>query len=290
MTPKHLLLTLALVAVLGIAGFFYTSRSSSGGTTSSPKEIPLTSTTETKVAQKTEALKEYNPPADPATPGILKGVVKYDGEPPEPKFKEVPPNTEGCHANVADESLVVDKATKGLKWAIIRITDVTPKEALPKPAKPYQIDQKGCTFTPHVVIVPPGTDLQILNPDKILHNIHTQPYDLINPPQNMAVTGPLTYKAKWLKDAELIEIKCDVHGWMKGFIVCHDPRYCAVTGADGTFEIKNLPPGKYQVNVWQESFGNYFPDKTKKTETFSVEIKAGATTDLGEMKFAPKAK
>lgn len=224
--------------------------------------------------------------------GTLKGTVKYDGEPPAPKMTPVPPAAAAaCNCNnVADESLVVDPATKGLKWAIIRIMDAKPKDAPPKPAKPYELDQKGCTFTPHVVIVPPETDLEILNPDKILHNVHTSPFDSADPVQNPAAADKMTYKAKWLKEPDLIAVTCNIHGWMKGYICCHDPRYCAVTAADGTFEIKNLPAGKYQVNVWQESFGTYFADKTKKIETFSVEIKAGTTTDLGEMKFTPKAK
>ncbi len=219
--------------------------------------------------------------------GSLKGTVKYDGDVPEPKIKEIPADKKAeckCEGKgVADESLVVDKATKGLKWAIIRIKDAKPKDPLPKPEKPFEIDQHGCTFTPHVVIVPPGTDLEVLNPDKILHNIHTLPYDSEDPPQNTAAQGQLTYKGKWLKDEDLIELKCDIHGWMKGFIVCHDPRYCAVSGADGTFEIKNLPAGKYKVNVFHESFGNYM-----KKETIDVEVKAGAATDMGELKFAPK--
>jgi len=216
--------------------------------------------------------------------GSLKGTVKYDGDVPPPVMKDVPEKDQAdCKCKtVADENLVVDKATKGLKWAIIRIQNAKPKDAPPK-AEKYQLDQKSCTFTPHVVIVPPETDLTVLNPDKIMHNIHTYPFDSEDASQNTATLTDLTYKAKWLKDADLIEVKCDIHTWMHGYIVCHDPRYCAVSGADGTFEIKNLPPGKYKLNVWHEKFGNYM-----KKETIDVEIKPGATTDLGDMKFTPK--
>ena len=270
MTLKHLLVALLLVAALGLAGIFYTSSSSSSGETSSPRETAQTSTTETKVDPKTEA------------PGILKGVVKFDGEPPEPKFTTVPPAME-CPATVVDESLVIDKESKGLKWTIIRIMGVQPKDVFRKTTKRYQITQKGCAFSPHVVIVPPDTDLQILNPDKILHNVQTTPYDSKNLIANFATIKDETYKAEWLKEPELIEVKCDIHVWMKCFIVCHDPRYCAVSRADGTFEIKNLPAGKFKVNVWHESFGNYM-----QKETIDVEVKAGATTDMGELKFAPK--
>src|SRR5205085_490652 len=69
--------------------------------------------------------------------GTLKGTVKYDGEPPAPKMKDVPPNDQpGCKCKtVADESLVVDPKTKGLKWAIVRILDGKPATPPAKPAE-----------------------------------------------------------------------------------------------------------------------------------------------------------
>jgi len=102
------------------------------------------------------------------------------------------------------------------------------------------------------------------------------------PPQSDFV-----YKAKWIKDPDIIEIKCDMHGWMKGFIVVHDARYCAVTGAEARLKIKDLR----RENISSASGTNrsqLLPDKTKKTETFEIEIKPGAATDLGEMKFNPR--
>ena len=141
------------------------------------------------------------------------------------------------------------------------------------------------TFTPHVIIVAPNTDLTILNPDPVNHNVHTIPYDFLNPPQNMT-QGPsmpkLTYKAAWLKQEEIIEVQCNIHPWMKGLIVCHDPRYAAVTGADGSFEIKDVPPGKYKVAIFQEKLG----DGTK--DPIEVEIKAGTVNDLGQIKYKAK--
>ena len=216
--------------------------------------------------------------------GSLKGTALFDGPPPEPILREITADKKsGCTCDkVLDESLVVDKASGGLKWVMVRILDVKTKDAPPKPAVPIQISQKGCTFTPHVIVVPPETDLEILNPDAILHNIHTTAYDFANPSQNTvhSPTEPKKiYKAMWLKEPEIIEIKCDIHFWMKGFIVVHDPRFCAVTGADGAFEIKNVPPGKYSVEVFHEKLG---------AKTLNVDIKAGAATDLGPIKFTPK--
>ena len=217
--------------------------------------------------------------------GSLKGTVKLDGEVPEPGIKVVPDGNKAeckCQGKgVPDESLVVDKATKGMKWAIIRLTapDSVKMPALPKLEKAPEMDQQGCMFSPHVVNVPPGTPFDILNPDKVTHNIHTLPYDSENPSKNFAVSDKAVYKGEWLKDADLIEIKCDIHAWMRGFIVCHDPRLCAISAADGTFEIKNVPPGDYKLNIWHEKCGNYM-----KKETIDITIKAGAATDLGDVK------
>ncbi len=175
----------------------------------------------------------------------VKGTVLFDGVPPAPVVYEITPDKKsGCTCDkVVDESLVVDKATGGLKWAIVRIMDAKAKDAPPKPAGPVQIDQKGCVFSPHVIVVPPETDLEVLNPDAILHNVHSTAYDFANPSQNFVASpteSKIVYKAQWLKEPEIIEIKCDIHSWMNGFIVVHDPRYCAVTGVDGSFEIKTF--------------------------------------------------
>ncbi|MEI6236101.1 MAG: hypothetical protein WCT04_23850 [Planctomycetota bacterium] len=280
---KPIIIVIVLIGLLLVVGF--------STTTTAPTVVVTTPTTTVipvvippVVAPKPEALVEDNPPAKPGVSGSLKGVAKYNGPVPIQGVKQIPLNAAAdCKCNsVPDESLIVDPATSGLKWVVIRIMDITPKNAPPlEPA--YTLTQKGCRFSPHIVTVPPGVDLNILNPDGILHNIHTTPYDSNDPAQNFAVTKDALYKGQWLKEPDLIEVKCDVHGWMKAFILCHDPRYCAISDTDGTFEIKSLPPGKYKVNIWHESFGNYL-----KQEAIDVEIKAGAATDMGELKFAPK--
>ncbi len=223
--------------------------------------------------------------------GSLKGTVKFDGDAPEQEIKEIPAgNKAECKCagkGIPDDKLVVDKASKGIKWAIVRIMDIDSSKlpALPKAEKPYTIDQEGCTFTPHILVVPPKTEFEILNPSKIMHNIHTIPYDSENPTKNFAVSDKVIYKAEWIKDADLMGIKCDIHPWMGGMIVVHDPRACAISAADGTFEIKGIPPGKHKINIFHENFGNYM-----KKETIDVDIKAGAATDMGDVKFKPKAK
>jgi plastocyanin len=212
--------------------------------------------------------------------GTLTGMVKYDGDAPKPKMINIAPDkAAGCpHGERADESLVVDPATKGIMWAVIRIMDV---KAGDPPAADAKIDQGGCKFTPRVVVVAPGSNLDVLNPDKLPHNVHTIPLDGTNIPINRMMTPndeKLTVKgSKHLAEAELIQIQCDIHPWMKGFVVVHDPRFAAVTGADGKFEIKGIPPGKYKVMI------NHDLGEQEK----EIEIKEGAN-DLGEILFKQK--
>lgn len=215
--------------------------------------------------------------------GSVKGVVKYNGEPPAPKKTKIAADKAAdCkHDEIVSEELVVDGASKGIKWAMVRIMGV--KAAAP--AAPFaepEIDQKGCAFQPHVVIIAPGTNLIVKNSEKVAHNFHTTPLDATNPGYNRMMTPAdekVTLKGeKYFAEPEVVKMQCDVHPWMNGFIVCHDPRFAAITGADGTFEIKGVPPGKYDVSVFHE-LGE---------QTFKIEVKEGAAADIGTVLFPAK--
>ena len=222
-----------------------------------------------------------------AAGGGIKGMIVYDGDAPPPAEKHVLSDQELCKCKtVPDESLVVDPKTKGIKWAIVRVLDVkayTP----PKNKTPAEISLKGCTFTPHVIITPPHVDFAVLNPDRVRHNLHNLPSYFLNTPRVMTAnplmgTEDFIFKKEWLQHEEIIEFQCNIHPWMKALIVCHDPRYATITGAEGSFEIKDVPPGKYKVAIFQEKFG----DATK--DPIDVEIKAGTVNDLGQIKYQPK--
>ena len=52
-----------------------------------------------------------------------------------------------------------------------------------------------------------------------------------------------------------------------------------LTDADGTFTIKDLPPGKHSFVAWHESAGGFLERK------ITIEVKAGETTDLGDLEY-----
>ena len=82
-----------------------------------------------------------------------------------------------------------------------------------------------------------------------------------------------------------IAVGCDLHPWMTGYLMVFDHPFFAVTGEDGSFEIKGVPAGKQNVVVWQEKVGYVTPGFAVGVP---VEVKAGATVDLGDVKLDPK--
>lgn len=201
-------------------------------------------------------------PTASAAGGTITGVVKLDGTAPAPK--EIPPtkDKEVCgKAPILDESLVVDKATQGVQWAVVTVQGATGKWD----GKGATLDQKGCVFHPHVVVTPPGK-ITVLNSDKILHNFHS--YSKKNAPLNKAQPGFRKTMDVDFAQPERIKIECDAHPWMAGWIIVSDHPYVGVTDGKGNFKIENVPPGTYTVEVWQETLG---------TTTQQVTVKAGET-------------
>ena len=99
-----------------------------------------------------------------------------------------------------------------------------------------------------------GQKLVAKNDDPFLHNVHTLPEN--SEPTNIAQVNKGEDTLKAVKDAETFPVKCDVHPWMKAWVVALDNQYFAVTGDDGTYSIdtKGLPDGTYEVHAWQEKY------------------------------------
>ena len=117
------------------------------------------------------------------------------------------------------------------------------------------IDQKGCIYSPHVVGIMAGQQLDILNNDGTLHNIHALPK--VNKEFNKA--QPRSKKklsVKFEKPEAPFKIKCDVHPWMGAYIGVFDHPCFSVSGDDGTYIISDLKPGEYVIEAWHEKLGS----------------------------------
>ncbi|MGB7947284.1 MAG: carboxypeptidase regulatory-like domain-containing protein [Candidatus Binatia bacterium] len=182
--------------------------------------------------------------------GSISGTVKFKGTAPAPKKLDVGKDKEVCDKTPKmDQSLVVKNGN--LANAVVTITDI--KKGKKIELKKVVLDQNGCEYHPHVLAFPAGTTVEIKNPDGILHNVHS--YSKANSPFNQA--QPKFKKSMDVKidKPEAVEVKCDVHGWMHGWLVATETPYFAVTDDSGSFKLTDVPPGSYTVEVWHEKLG-----------------------------------
>jgi plastocyanin len=196
--------------------------------------------------------------------GSVSGTVKFKGTAPAPKKLDVSKDKEVCGKSPkVDQSLVVNNGN--LANAVVTITDIKTGKKID--TKKVTLDQKGCEYQPHVLAFPVGSTVEILNPDGILHNVHS--YSKVNSPFNMAQPKFKKTLDVKIEKPEAIEVKCDVHGWMQGWLVAAPTPYVAVTDNSGNFKLTDVPPGTYTVEVWHEKLG-------KNTQKVTVKAKEDA--------------
>src|ERR687892_282469 len=206
--------------------------------------------------------------ADVKDGGTISGTVKYKGTAPAPKKLDVNKDKEVCAKSPkVDQSLVVNNGN--LANAVVTITDIKTGKKID--TKKVTLDQKECEYHPHVLAFPAGTTVEILNPDGILHNVHS--YSKVNSPFNMA--QPKFKKTLDVKidKPEAVEVKCDVHGWMHGWLVATENPYFAVIDNSGAFKLTDVPAGNYTVEVWHEKLG-------KSTQKVTVKAKEEAKVNF----------
>jgi plastocyanin len=188
-----------------------------------------------------------------ADAGTLTGLVKFESAPPAmPAIRmNADPFCQSQHPTPAkDEEVIVGPA--GELANVIVFVENAP--AAPAPSTPALLDQKGCQYVPHVQAVQAGQSIQIKNSDATLHNVHAMP--VVNSAFNEGQPVPMTTTKKFDKpELTPFKIKCDVHGWMKSYMVVLPHPYHGVSGTNGTFNIGNLPPGNYTIVAWHEKYG-----------------------------------
>ena len=182
--------------------------------------------------------------------GTISGKVTFEGTPAKQKTIDMSkePSCAKEHATPITTEAVVTGPGNTLENVVVYISAGAPDE--PPPSTSANFEQKGCQYLPHVLAFQVGQELKISNDEQTSHNIH--PLAKINREWNKSQppgTPPITDK---YDKAEMIPVKCNIHPWMHGnFAVLKNSHY-AVTGADGSFKLPNLPPGKYTITAWHE--------------------------------------
>lgn len=186
--------------------------------------------------------------------GSLKGTVVFTGTAPKPTVFQVEKDGNTCGSGKREIQEVNADAKGNLKGVVVYLQAVQGGKEFVKPKDGYVLNQEGCHFLPHVLVVPKGADVSIVNKDPVLHNIHTYQilgkvrrsmFNIAQPEQNQKITQKVDPK-----NSNIIKVECDAHNFMHAWILTLDNPYYAITDASGNFEIKDIPAGKYTVKVW----------------------------------------
>lgn len=180
--------------------------------------------------------------------GAIVGRVAFSGEAPPPEILQVGQDREVCGQTQAIDEVEVNSG--GVKNAVVKIVGIEQGKQFDFPEA--ILDQKGCVFSPHIVLMPPGK-LTVRSSDPALHNVHTT--SVKNTPVNVAMPRFKRSFNLLLSAPEIISVKCDVHGWMSAFIIVAEHPYYAVTDDAGHFEVRDVPPGTYTLEVWHGKLG-----------------------------------
>ncbi len=180
--------------------------------------------------------------------GSISGKITYDGTPPKPATITITQDPATCGASRLEDSWSI-AADGAVENVVVYLVDIKSGKKMDLPAQPT-VDQKGCHYVPHVQIIAKNSELQVKNSDPILHNIHSYlgtstVINLAEPKQGMVIPKKIT-------KAGGMTLKCDIHNFMRGAIFTADNPYAALTGKDGTFEIKDIPPGTYEIATFHE--------------------------------------
>jgi plastocyanin len=194
--------------------------------------------------------------------GVIKGTVKFSGEAPEMKVPKKRKEAEFCKdtETVFNAVLVKDGKLQDV-WVGIANEQLKGDYEADKPAV---VDQKDCMYHPRVQGVVTEQEVQIKNSDPTLHNVNAAKGDttLFNTAQPKGAPD----LKKSFEETGTYKLKCDVHAWMRSFVITSDNPFYAVTGEDGSFTIEKVPDGKYKVVAWHSQYGQ------KEQE---VEVKGG---------------
>ncbi|GAB4411057.1 MAG: hypothetical protein OHK0032_06900 [Thermodesulfovibrionales bacterium] len=201
--------------------------------------------------------------------GGIKGKIKAAAKYESPVLK-IDKDTEFCGKSQPSKMYELSPSLE-VKNVLVIVEDVKKGKAAPK--TDAAIDNKKCYFEPLVSVAYKGANFVIKNSDPILHNTNLgvlldskrrTVYNLALPKKDQVITKPD-------RVAGLLGVKCDAHSWMRAYVYSSEHPYVAVTDEHGSFEIKDLLPGKYKVKFWHEGLGEV---------TKEVEVSAGKASEL----------
>jgi hypothetical protein len=230
-----------------------------------------------KVTEKKEAPAAAPAAVDDANAATVSGKVAFSGDKPTMKAlsMDATPACARAHTTPQKSQEVMVNENGTLRNVFVWVKSGLPDKQWPVPGTPVRLDQKGCMYEPHVFGVMANQDIEIANDDPTNHNIHPLPKENREWNESQPPKGE-NKKKNFARQEVMIPVKCNVHPWMRAYIGVVSHPFFAVTGDDGTFTIKGLPPGTYKLEAWHEKYGTKDMDITvapKDTKTADFEFK-----------------
>jgi hypothetical protein len=220
----------------------------------------------TKDARNSATKKERPAYVSKGDEGTIIGKIVFTGTPPELEAINMTGDAACASADDARPEVVIINNGR-LKNVFVYVKGVGVDDYRFPPGGPVTLDQKNCRYVPHVLGVQTGQIVRITNSDQTDHNVHPTPKknDDFNVSQ---MHGDAAIEHVFNNEEVMIPVQCNQHNWMRASIGVLDHPFFAVSGDDGSFTIKNVPPGDYTLVFWHEVYGE---------QSVPVNVTAGGT-------------
>lgn len=206
--------------------------------------------------------------------GEIAGKISFSGE--RPKLARIQMDQDPVCAALHSEPVYAEDGAVNsdgtLPDVFVYVKSGLQQSNFPVPKSPVILDQRACMYVPHVLGIRVGQELRVVSSDPTTHNVHPTPKE--NREWNQSqIPGAAPIVKKFTKPEIMIPVKCNQHPWMKAYIGVTTNPFYAVTGKDGTFAIKGLPPGNYTLVAWTATFGT-------EEQSVTVPASGSATADF----------
>ena len=199
--------------------------------------------------------------------GSVRGCVRLAGTRPALAMLEITKDKNLCGVSASASRLTIGREN-GVRDCVVYLDSINRGKRF-LPGKPVVLGQRRCQFEPHVLILRAGEQLNVVNFDPVLHNVHA--YDLSGTKQPLFnIAQPIrgqrtTVAAAQFRNASSVLTTCDAgHPWMNAYVIRTEHPYYAVTDADGAFSLDNIPPGSYTLVMWHEGVAIVRTDREKE--------------------------
>ncbi|HEX2327639.1 MAG TPA: DUF2012 domain-containing protein [Candidatus Angelobacter sp.] len=238
------------------------------GCTSSVKTNTVSANSEPATSHATEPATS----ATPAATGSISGVINFQGAVPKLPSLDMTGDPMCPQTPQPSEAVVVNNGK--LTNVFVYVKEGLPAGQMTPPSEPAVVDQKQCRYVPRVLGVMVGQPFEVTTHDQAIHNVHPMPSKNTQWNETQMPDDKPIVK-KFTAPEMMVRLQCNQHPWMRAYVNVMTNPYFAVSKPDGSFEIKNLPPGEYTLAAVHEKFG----EKTMKVKV-SAQQPAKANFDF----------